>query len=723
MNEVSRSESEIFSELAMLCVEPGYVHAIAYLCFRDNIIKYSGTMTTDDVLQQFSMDRLVRTEISTLIGLTCKTNLNLNIPSPDIVQEYIDKTELLLKEVHQSMMPPMEEIFDPSKIGDESFNLFKNGSILRESIFYGGEGAYNFHYRDLSKIKYEKDDQWFIENKGFSIKQATEIFTSVQLLQIEKINQTLQGLADKDPNEWSFLDAFKFTAEEISTLSNIEVNIVKKTIGAFVSQIEMDGFEALDDFNPKNAYPIIELPEQEYLLFQNYSLMEALYETPFFWFNSDKKYQPVAMKHRGEFTEEFSAERLKSVFGNNRVFINIDICDSKKNKAAEIDVLVIYANRAIILQAKSKKLTIISRKGNDNSLQDDFKKAVQHAYNQAYLCATLLTDPDYKLYDDNGNELSINRDYKEIYPFCVVSDHYPALSFQARQFLEFQETKKIKPPFVMDVFFLDVMTEMLSSPLHLLSYINRRTSYGETICSTHELTVLSYHLKQNLWIDNEFTMMLLEDDICADLDLAMLTRRDGVQGADTPDGILTKYEGTVFNQLITDINNLEHPAIINLGFMLLRLSGDAIEMINDGISHLVALGDKDGKNHDLTLGISEDGAGLTIHSNDDQENISRPRLERHCERRKYAQKANSWYGICLGTATSRVRFGVNKEYEWGQSDEMDDIVKDLPKAQNLKGKKKINFSTVTRKFKKVGRNKKCPCGSGKKFKKCCVDKK
>ena len=85
------------------------------------------------------------------------------------------------------------------------------------------------------------------------------------------------------------------------------------------------------------------------------------------------------MKHRGEFTENFSAERLKSVFGKDRVFTNIDIVDSKKSKAGEIDVLVVFANRAIILQAKSKKLTIAARKGNVNCLQSDFKKAIQES--------------------------------------------------------------------------------------------------------------------------------------------------------------------------------------------------------------------------------------------------------------------------------------------------------------------------------------------------------
>ena len=449
--------------------------------------------------------------------------------------------------------------------------------------------------------------------------------------------------------------------------------------------------------------------------------MEALYETPFFWFHADDEYQPIAMQHRGEFTEAFSAERLKLVFGENRVFVNIDIYDSKKNRAGEIDVLVVFGNRAILLQAKSKKLTIAARKGNDNSLQDDFKKAIQDAYDQAYLCATLLTDKNYKLIDKKGNELNINRDYKEIYPFCVVSDHYPALSFQARQFLESQETKYIKSPFVMDVFFLDVLTEMLQSPLHFLSYVNRRTSYGEKILSTHELTILSYHLKQNLFMDGEFDMITLEDDICADLDLAMMVRREGISGSDVPEGILTKYKGTEFDQIIKDINKLEHPATIDLGFMLLTLGGDSIEVINDGVSQMIQLGKRDGKHHDLTVGIGEGKTGLTIHCNDDHASISGPRLERHCERRKYTQKANSWFGVCIGQAVPRLRFGVNTEYSWVQSNEMDQLVKDLPKPQNLKGKKKINFKTVTKRPKKLGRNDKCPCGSGKKYKKCCLN--
>lgn len=719
--QAAREESDVFKELEDLCHSPGYVHVIAYFCFRDNTIRYADEVKPEDVLKQFSMDRLVRTEISTLIGLACKKDLDETLPSPETMQEYVSKTDSLLQELHQSMMQPLEHIFDPSRIGDDSFNPFNSGAVLREAIFYGGESAYNFQYRDLSRYKYRKDNDWLIENRGYSLDQALSVITSVQVLQIDKINGILASLSEKHPNDWSLFEAYTFSLEEIAGKAKLDVEVAKNVVESFVSPVGQEDFKSLDDFNPINAYPIIKLKDSKYLLFQNYSLVEALYETPFFWFNSDVTYRSIAMRHRGEFTEEFSSERLKRVFGERRVFHNIDIFDSN-NKVGEIDVLVVFANRAIVLQAKSKKLTIAARKGNDLSLKDDFKKAVQDAYDQALSCSNYLTDRRYKLVDEKGDEITISRNYKEIYPFCVVSDHYPALSFQARQFLEQKPTDVIKPAFVMDVFFLDVVTEVLQSPLHFLSYLNRRTLYGDKILSTHELTILSYHLKQNLWMDGEYTMMQLGDDICADLDLAMLARRDGIPGSATPEGILTKYVGTHFDRLIKDVELRDHPATVDFGFMLLTLSGDTIEMINDGISKLLELGRKDGKHHDLTLGFSGGSYGLTIHCNDDTDAEAAKRLERHCDRRKYQQKAEQWFGVCIGTKSSRLRFGVNRDFKWEHSNEMDELTKDLPKAQSLKGKNKVNFQTITRKSKKHGRNDRCPCGRGKKYKKCCLPK-
>lgn len=658
MDQSIRTESEIFADLSEICTSPGYLHAIAYFCFRDNTIRYGDVITPEDVLEQFGMDRLVRTEISTLIGLACKGDLNADMQTPETIQRYIDKTEELLKEIHQSMMPDMREIFDPKQASDPSFNPFKKGVFLREAIFYGGESAYHFQYSDLSSLKYRGDSDWLNYKKGFSSEEAASTIAAIQELQNRKINEFIPNLDINNPNSWTALDAYKFTVEEVSTESDIDLGVVTNVIESFVSPIGMREFSSLDDFNPKNAYPIIKISDSEYLLFQNYSLVEALYETPFFWFYEDKEYRSTAMKNRGNFTESFSAQRLKRVFGDRNVFLNVEIVDSKRNVAGEIDVLIVYANRAIILQAKSKKLTIAARKGNDLSLKDDFKKAVQDAYDQAYSCVNLLTDLNYKLIDDGGNELEVERNLCEIYPFCVVSDHYPALSFQARQFLNFNESEVIKAPLVMDVFFLDVATEMLETPLHFLSYVNRRTDYNDKILSTHELTILSYHLKQNLWVDNEYMMMRLDDDICADLDLAMLVRRCDLPGARTPDGILTKFSGTTVGKLISQIEKQEDPGTIDLGFMLLSLSEDTVNQLNTGIDHIAKLALNDHECHDLTIAIRGGATGLTVHCNSDPVEISGPKLKRHAERRKYSQKAEEWFGICIDPASKKLKFSL-----------------------------------------------------------------
>ena len=611
----------------------------------------------------------------------------------------------------------MEELFDPSKIGCPDFNPFTSGTVLREAIFYGGESAYHFQYRDFAKARYNKDSPWLEQNLGFSIDQAFDVVEEIQKFQNERLNSIFAEFRSKPPSEWSVLDAYTFTTDDIAKNLQHGYDVVCKVIESFVAENPVDGFEALDDFNPINAFPIIRLSDGRYLLFQNYGLVQALYETPFFWIHADKTYRNIGSKHRGQFTEEFSAERLKLVFGKTRVYKNIDIVDSKGNTAGEIDVLVVFSDRAIVLQAKSKKLTIEARKGNDLTLQSDFKKAVQDSYDQAFLCSSLLTDSKYKLCDESGAELKISRIYKEVYPVCVVSDHYPALSFQARQFLNFSESERIKPPFVMDIFLLDVLSEMLQSPLYFLSYLNRRAEYGEKILAAHELTVLSYHLKQNLWMDGEYNMMQLGDDVCADLDLAMLVRRDGVPGEATPDGMLTKFSGSHFARLIREIETVAHPTTIELGFTLLTLSGDTVGMLNDGIKKLINLVRRDKKHHDITLGFDEGKSGITIHCNLDQGSIASARLETHCKRRKYAQRASSWFGICISPysdAPRMIRFGMHSVSEWVQSDDMDRLTNGMPEPHDIKGKKRLDFKGMRVK-KNVGRNDKCPCGSGKKY--------
>jgi hypothetical protein len=417
--------------------------------------------------------------------------------------------------------------------------------------------------------------------------------------------------------------------------------------------------------------------------------------------------------HRGRFTEEFSRERLELVFGKDNVYSNVEVYEGRGKRLGEIDVLVIFGNRAVILQAKSKRLTMEARRGNDNQIKDDFKKSVQDAYDQGYDCATLLGNPKLTFIDSKGKAVSVPPKLKRIYILCVVSDNYPALSFQARQFLKFQTSETLKAPFVMDIFTLDAMTEMLDSPLYFLSYIDRRTGYSLKVMASHELVILSHHLKRNLWFEEKYDMVQLEDDISADLDVAMTVRRDNVPGKRTPDGILTRVASTVLGGILKQIEARPDPGTIDFGFMLLTLSEHAITKISKAIDFVLERARRDGENHDVTIPLDETDGGFTVHCNNESISLAGPRLEGHCAIKKYASKATNWYGLCVRPSDTSLRFGISLNYKWETDAQMDAAASRLQKPDSF-------ADAIRPEGRKVGRNEPCPCGSGLKFKKCCL---
>ncbi|QLQ28185.1 MAG: hypothetical protein HZT39_07850 [Pseudoxanthomonas sp.] len=69
----------------------------------------------------------------------------------------------------------------------------------------------------------------------------------------------------------------------------------------------------------------------------------------------------------------------------------------------------------------------------------------------------------------------------------------------------------MRAAFITDVFLIDVLTELLTSPLHLLSYIARRTRYGDRLMAAQEMTILGYHLRHNLWFDDEQKLVHMDE--------------------------------------------------------------------------------------------------------------------------------------------------------------------------------------------------------------------
>lgn len=707
----TKTESDVFAELAALCTSPGYVHALAYICHKDNFITYEKEMKVADMQKLFTHSRLIRTEISTLIGLMVQKEIDWQLPAPAAMQEYIDRTYRLLDELHAAIGLPL---FDSIKaIGNSGSPL---GSFLREPIFYGGESAYSFQYRDFSVEKYDQDEEWLCRNKGFTIQAAAAVVRAIGEIQNKNVIATHKAMLKTPSANWTILPGFCLSAEDVESISGVSLEEVKAVLNAFTLQDRNPCFGDASAFNSVAATPLLPLPDGRVLLLQYYSIVEALYESPFYWMGSDDAYKAIAFKHRGEFTESFVVRRLTKVFGTANVMSNVDLFQGR-NKAGEIDVMVTFGDRLIVVQAKSKRLTLEARKGNDGQIKADFQKAITDSYEQGLLCARHLLAGDCVLRSPQGSEIKILRKPKEVFILNVVSDHYPALSFQARQFLKHEVSEGIRPPFIMDIFLLDAMTEMLETPLRLLSYVNQRAMQADKLLIQHELVALSFHLKENLWLSDENDMVHLGDDISVDLDLAMTVRREGIPGNRTPDGILTRFAGTAFERLIRQIEQRGDPATIELGFLLLTLGEDTCRHIDNGIREVTRLARTDGAVHDFTVSIGAAQEGICIHCNIGESDAAAKKLAAHCHLRKYTLNASKWFGLCLDT-DERIRMGVVLDYPWCQSDEMD------AQTAGMQRRPGINIKGLAAKWGngKIGRNDPCPCGSGLKYKKCHLGK-
>ncbi|HHQ6630410.1 TPA: YecA family protein [Serratia fonticola] len=692
---IKQSEAEVFYELESLCTSYGFIHVLAFLTCVNNVTLYDGELSSKEMEYLYSKGRLIRTEISTIAGLLLKGNVDTTYPGELELSRLVKDANSSLTKLHNAMFYK----------NNESGNV-----VIKESVFYSAESAYDFQYLDMASEKYNLDDAWFRECMGFSCSDLISFGRCIDSLIGEQVIDFLNsglGLYCE-----GLLKAYEISIERISNKTELDEQKVKKIITLFSSEDNSNkNFMEVSDFNEFNARPIF-LKDGRYYCFTPYSLSQSIYETPFFGMNGDKKYRPQSAAHRGQFVEDYVYHKMVGIFGDKNVFKNVFLVNKRNETLGEIDVLVSFSDSVIIYQAKSKKLTIEARKGNSSAIEKDFQGAVQDAYDQGLSCAQLIIS-GAELADQNFKRIKLKSPVSKSYIIPIISENYPALNFQILQYLKITKTDNIPPPFIMDVFLLDVLTEFLRTPLYFLSYIDRRSVYSNKVFSSHELTVFSLHLKQNLWVDDECDMFMLHDDICADLDIAMLVRRKGITGKDTPDGILTMHQDGFLNKLIKSLETENHKLAVDLGFLILSLSSEAIENINQIAKQTVSLSSLDKKHHDFSTVIGD--VGLTVHSNYYDKNYAERQLHTHCEKRKYITKLKKWIGIHISPETYRVNYGVMLDFDWAYSDEMERSIK----PTNIKNTR-INVGGVMTSIKKPGRNEKCFCGSGKKFKKCCL---
>jgi Nuclease-related domain len=200
---------------------------------------------------------------------------------------------------------------------------------------------------------------------------------------------------------------------------------------------------------------------------------------------ADASYCDTAAANRGAFLERTTAHILLQVFGAKNVYENVTIRDGSKDIAAEVDVLVVYGEFVLVIQAKSKRVTLKARAGDTQALKTDFEGAIQDPYRQALKCAELICQ-GAECITQHGKLLTCPS-VPRVFPVVILSDPFPASTFLSHRMLE--RTNEM-PSVIWDLGVLDCVARLLPTPIEMLFYLKSRAEVFDR-CSQIANTITS----------------------------------------------------------------------------------------------------------------------------------------------------------------------------------------------------------------------------------------
>jgi hypothetical protein len=769
-----RKPAEILADVKELVRQPGYIYSLCLILFEDFHLDLN-TIHQVDYHSKLSVKEcslligfLVQREIDFSFPKTPEETFSRKEQSYSLMHE-------LQMSYNAPQMEKLKAMVDSKLKGeiltdsdDDKLDFFVKDGGMMEPMFYAGDGVYDFQYLEYLEPKYKYDKQWLLQNKSFDIDAALEIVQAIKKSELAKAKKILpinvrevfpevakkarKSLKKKlsvekiDEIERQQLIMFSFyryrelfpSPEDTFNDSDegwkvfyrnlIDLFLVKPSALSVADEGSLNSFFANFSFktggnrqyegpgyyNILNACPLIELEEDRYFLPIGYLLPEAVYESPYYWMLGDPAYKNAMGKHRGDVGEEIAFELLSQVFGKGNTHRSVLIKNTKGHTLTDIDVLCVLGNKALCVQIKSKKLTLVARRGDFEQLSKDFEGAVQDAYDQGLISRDAVLKRKGRFVNSAGTEIDLPKNINEVYIMGLTTENFPALVHQVSYML----TKKPDDPFPLFVsaFDLELLVHYLKDPYDFLYYVRQRTTLLEYFRADEELVYLGYHLDKKLWKKEDADFVALNTDFGQNIDRDYYPYKTGVAHLlpENNNPIYNRWKDPGFDAFIAEIKKSNEPKKTDIIFDLLDWSGDARK---DIVANMLKAKSKS-RNEAQMKRISSpptSGFGLsyTVINIIDPVELAY-NATNYARMRKYLAKCNTWLGLgAFATSPNLIDHLVYLDEPWQYDVKFEkDYAAELaqlakPKITSMPGKGKI------------GRNDPCPCGSGKKYKNCC----
>lgn len=629
---------------------------------------------------------------------------------------------------------------------------------IMTSLYLRGDSV-ELHHIDLVRDLFKPHDNFFKTTFGYDIDQiinfTNEILKQVShnvktqgqiLSEINKFHKLfLEFLQkpenhskskDKLANDFFALEENRQKKEQLSlTQSDLSKNIFEivpneKLPANFLDQlstqfgknsryIEGDYPGWPTNTSVISTFPIISCNNQYYcyvpqLVFRNLiKILENWIQTI-----DPKYYENKYQKRKSEYLETKSLEYLSKLLPNSEVYGHLyyNTYEHGKTKNFETDGLILFDNNLFIIEAKAGLYHPAARRGSIPKIIGDIDKLIADAYNQALRTKDFIfssANPVFK--DSKGRIVFEVKDiskFQNVFLVNTTLENLCYLSTSLNSLRYFSLVEGREWPWSLYINDLRTISELIDTPSIFLQYLKRRIRANDfpQFSATDELDFLMVFFEDGLYFEDGHLDKIGSYKPIGYTD-AIEKYYNYLAGL-IPDAEKPSLKiSQEFKDLIIQIENTGKYGFSQVTTTLLDYNFTTQQKLLNCIDTLKQLSTQDKKYHDATF-ISDDlKTGLTLIV--DTNNSPVPsKYKSYLKSKKYQTHTNTWIILILNVSKNLIQtidFEINNT-PWKYSFEMEKLVKTHLLSQN---------GAHPDSGKKFRRNEMCPCGSGKKFKKCC----
>jgi hypothetical protein len=393
----------------------------------------------------------------------------------------------------------------------------------------------------------------------------------------------------------------------------------------------------------------------------------------------------------------------------------------------EADIVVVWWPFLIVVEAKGKRVAPEALRGSRTKLKQTLGKNIQDAFVQSRRVVRVLERDGKIRFKEKatGRVVEVEQDrLRRVMPISVTLQNLSGIPTQLAVTQRLGLFKGNAYPWSISIDDLDVITRFSASPDVFLHYIERRTAHQNINVGLHgdELDIFGQYLDNRLHPSLYEGRKEIADHTAGPNTIAFNGGDEGFEpfymaewnGEPPPSAAVGLKVPPPIQSVLTELRNRPDDGARWIAFALLGLSHDALGRLASALEDMKANMAQGQRILRTTMREGDIVINVLAHrglpKNEFFQNVTiRSRMEHYRTR----PRATVTIGIDQRDASKPFEVAQWLEGPWEHEPVIEQLLADDSDRPRI--------VQMPHGAHKPGRNDPCPCGSGKKFKRCCID--